>query len=333
LSEIRQDPTTKEWVIIASERSKRPHDFTRQENKPELPAFDHHCPFCPGNETMTPSEVLKYQGRKDQGWRIRAFPNRFPALTKEGSATMRNREGFYFGMNGIGVHEVIVETPLHNRPLALMDDSGVRDVLTAYQERYKILATLPYVKSVIIFKNHGPAAGTSLEHPHSQLVALPIVPRQYRHRHDIAIRYYDDTGRSLYSDMIAHELKKGKRVVMENEDFVAFQPYASHRPFETWIVPRSPEASFAEVTSQSITSLASILRIILLKLYRGLENPDFNYVIDSAPIGDENNNYYLWHLRLIPRITEIAGFEVGSGIYINPAVPEQTAKFMRALEV
>jgi UDPglucose--hexose-1-phosphate uridylyltransferase len=333
LSEIRQDPTTKEWVIIASERARRPHDFARQENKPESPAFEPRCPFCPGNEAMAPSEVLKYQDSEDKGWRIRVFNNKFPALTPMDSATRCEKENFYFGMGGIGVHEVIVETPLHNQPLALMDDSGVYDVLLACQDRYKALIQLPYVKSVVIFKNHGPAAGTSLEHPHSQLVAAPIVPRHFRIRHEVAIRYYDDTGRSLYLDLLEHELKQGKRVVTENKDFVAFQPYASRRPFETWIVPRALQASFRDVTPQSLTSLANILRLILLKLYRGLKNPDFNYVIDSAPSGDENNNYYLWHLRIVPRIVEVAGFEIGSGIYINPAIPEETAQFMKELKV
>jgi UDPglucose--hexose-1-phosphate uridylyltransferase len=333
LSEIRQDPTTKNWVIIASERAKRPHDFARQEDKPEPHAFEPHCPFCPGNETMTPSEVLKYEDSKSQGWRVRAFANRFPALTPRLGAISRKDEGFFFCMDGIGVHEVIVETPLHNQQLALMDTSEICNVLLAYQERYKTLIQLPFVKSVIIFKNHGPMAGTSLEHPHSQLVATPVVPRHFRIRYEVATRYYDDTGRSLYSDLVNHERKTGKRLVIENGYFVAFHPFASHRPFETWIVPKAPRASFKDISLESLRSLANILRLILLKLHRGLNNPDYNYVIDSAPAGDENNNYYLWHIRIIPRIVEVAGFEIGSGIYINPVKPEETARFMRELEV
>lgn len=333
MSEIRQDPTTEEWVIIARERAKRPHDFARQQAKSELPAFSPSCPFCPGNEAMTPPEIPSYQRQSTEGWRVRAFANRFPALTPKGSTTRREEEGFFLGMDGVGVHEVIVETPAHNKPLALMEDSEVEDVLLAYQERYNAFSQMPFVRLVIIFKNQGPLAGTSLEHPHSQLVATPVVPKYIRMKYEVAIRHYDNTGRCLYSDLVDHELKIGKRVVMETERFVVFHPFASHQPFETWIVPKTGQACFGSALAEDLKNLAHVLRITLLKLYRGLNNPDFNYVIDTAPVGDENKNYYLWHLRIIPRLTEIAGFEIGSGININIALPEETAKFIRELEV
>lgn len=318
---------------MARERAKRPHDFVRQQAKPEPPAFSPSCPFCPGNEVMTPPEIVTYRDQKANGWRVRAFVNRFPALTPEGSTMIREEEGFFLGMDGVGVHEVIVETPVHNKPLALMEDSGVEDVLRAYQERYNVLSRMPFVKSIVIFKNHGPSAGTSLEHPHSQLVATPVVPKHIRMQYEVAIRYHDDTGRCLYSDLAGHELRIGKRVVMETERFVVFHPFASHQPFEAWIVPRMHQACFGNASAEDLKDLAHVLRITLLKLYRGLNNPDFNYVIDTAPVGDENKNYYLWHLRIIPRLTEVAGFEIGSGIYINTALPEETAHFMRELKV
>jgi len=333
MSEIRQDPTTEEWVIMAKERAKRPHDFVRQRAKPELPPFSPSCPFCPGNETETPPEVLLYQGKKAQGWRVRTFANQFAALRPEGSTARREEEGFFLDMDGIGVHEVLVETPVHNKPLALMEDSGVEDVLRAYQERYNALSRMAFVKLVIIFKNQGPSAGTSLEHSHSQLVATPVVPKHIRMKYEVAIRYYDNTGRCLYSDLVDHELRTGKRVVMETEKFVVFHPFASHQPFETWIVPRIHQACFGNASAEDLANLARVLRITLLKLYRGLNNPDFNYVIDTAPVGDENKNYYLWHLRIIPRLTEVAGFEIGSGININTALPEETAQFMREQKV
>jgi len=329
MSEIRQDPTTEEWVIMAKERAKRPHDFVRQQTRPELPPFSPSCPFCPGNETKTPPEVLSYQGEKAQGWRVRAFANQFAALTPKGSTVRREEECFFLDMDGTGVHEVIVETPVHNELLALMEDSGVEDVLRAYQERHNAFCRMPFAKLVIIFKNQGPSAGTSLEHPHSQLVATPVVPKHIRMKYEVAIRHYDNTGRCLYSDLVDHELKTGKRVVMETEKFVAFHPFASHQPFETWIVPKIHQACFGNASAEDLANLAHVLRIILLKLYRGLNNPDFNYVIDTAPVGDENKNYYLWHLRIIPRFTEVAGFEIGSGININTAWPEETAQFMR----
>lgn len=330
MSEIRQDPTTEEWVIMAKERAKRPHDFVRQRAKPDLPPFSPSCPFCPGNETETPPEVLLYQGEKaQQGWRVRAFANQFAALRPQGSTARREEEGFFLGMDGIGVHEVLVETPVHNKPLALMEDSGVEDVLHAYQERYNALSRMSFVKLVIIFKNQGSSAGTSLEHPHSQLVATPVVPKHIRMKYEVAIRYYDNTGRCLYSDLVGRELRTGKRVVMETEKFVVFHPFASHQPFETWILPSIHQACFGNASAEDLANLAGVLRITLLKLYRGLNNPDFNYVIDTAPVGDENKNYFLWHLRIIPRLTEVAGFEIGSGININTALPEETAQFMR----
>lgn len=328
MSEIRQDPTTKEWVIVARERSKRPHDFVRQQSKPELPAYSSTCPFCPGNEAMTPPESFVLRD-KDEKWRIRVFPNHFPALAPVGSMERREEDGFFLDMDGIGIHEVIVESPKHNTSLALADDSRIEDVLLTYQKRYVALSDIPFIKLLIIFGNHGPSAGTSLEHPHSQLVATPVVPRHTRIRHEIAVQYYDDTGRSLYFDIANHELDAGKRIVMYTEKFVVFHPFASHSPFETWIVPRTYQSSFCNVSPEDVSSLAHLLRITLLKLYRGLNNPDYNFIIDTTPVGDENKDYYLWHIRIIPRLTEVAGFEIGTGIYINTALPEETAQFMR----
>ncbi|MFC1902638.1 galactose-1-phosphate uridylyltransferase [Chloroflexota bacterium] len=333
MSEIRQDPTTKEWVIIAKERAKRSHDFVSKRAGTDLPAYAPSCPFCPGNEAMTPPEIFSYQDKENLSWQVRVFVNKFPALTPGGSMIRRVEDDFFLSMDGVGVHEVIVETPEHNKPLALMNDGGVGNVLRAYQERYNELSQLLFIQSIIIFKNHGPSAGTSLEHPHSQLVATPVVPRQIRMRYEVAIRHYDDTGRCLYSDLASREREIGSRMVMETDRFVVFHPFASRQPFETWIVPKiSKEACFGNASAEDLGDLAHVLRITLLKLYRGLNNPDFNYVIDSAPVRDDNNDYYLWHLRIIPRLTEMAGFEIGSGIHINTTLPEETAQFMRELK-
>lgn len=318
---------------MAKERAKRPNDFVRQQTKPEQPAFSPSCPFCPGNEAMTQLETLSYCDQNTGRWRVRAFSNRFPALTPEGSTKRREEENFFLGMDGVGAHEVIVETPLHNKPLALMTDSEVEDVLRAYHERYNALSQMPSVRLVILFKNHGPSAGTSMEHPHSQLVATPVVPRHIRIQYEVATRHYDNTGRCLYSDLVARELRVGKRTVTETKRFVVFHPFASHLPFETWIVPRIHRACFGNASAEDLVDLAHVLRITLLKIYRGLNNPDFNLAINTAPVGDENKNYYLWHLRIIPRLVETAGFEMGSGININTALPEETAPFIREVKV
>jgi UDPglucose--hexose-1-phosphate uridylyltransferase len=333
MSELRQDPTTEEWVIIARERAKRPNDFVHKRPKRELPDFSPSCPFCPGNESMTPHETLLYQQQDGNGWQVRAFANKFAALHPDGKTTRNIKEGFFTEMSGVGIHEVIVETPLHNKSLAFMGKGEALSVLKAYYERYQKLSQQPFAKLVIIFKNNGSSAGTSLEHSHSQLVATPVVPKHIRTRHEVAIRYYDNHGRCLYSDLLEHEIKSGKRMVMETEGFVAFHPFASQRPFETWIVPKKHQASFGNVSTEDLSSLTDVLQLVLLKLYQGLNDPDFNYVIDTAPVGDENEPYYMWHMRIIPRLTELAGFEIGSGIYINSAVPEETAEFMRNLDV
>jgi UDPglucose--hexose-1-phosphate uridylyltransferase len=212
---------------------------------------------------MTSPEVPLYQDQSDERGQVRVFANKFPALLPDGS-TMRKKDGsFFLGMAGVGIHEVIVETPLHNKPLALMEDSGVGAVLRAYQRRYNTIAQMPFVKSIIIFKNYGPAAGTSLEHPHSQLVATPVVPRHIRAQCEVATLYYDDTGRCLCSDVVDHELSTGKRIVMETERFVVFHPFASRRPFETWVAPKVQQACFgnasAEGSGKSGTRLANNL--------------------------------------------------------------------------
>jgi UDPglucose--hexose-1-phosphate uridylyltransferase len=333
MSELRQDPTTKEWVIIAGARSKRPHDLIRHQSRQELPDFSQSCPFCPGNEAMTPPESFALRDKGNNQWLIRVFPNLFPALTPQGSTRRRKKDGFFLDMDGVGIHEVVVESPRHNASLALVNDSQILDLLLTYQNRYNALSEIPFIKLIIIFKNHGPSAGTSLDHPHSQLVATPVVPRHIRIRHEIAAQYYDDTGRSLYSDIVSHELEEGKRIVIDTDKFAVFQPFASHSPFETWIVPRTFQANFCDISLEDLRSLAHVLRITLLKLHRGLNDPDFNFIIDTAPIGDENKDYYLWNIRIIPRLTEAAGFEIGSGININTALPEETAQFMRELKV
>ena len=333
MSEIRQDPTTREWVIIATERKKRPSDFAHHVSRPEKPAFLSACPFCPGNESMTPPTEFSLTDQTSGCWQVRVFPNRFPAVTPEGDVARHLEQGCFLNMDGVGFHEVIVEHPIHNRIFALMNDEEVAQVLITYHQRYCTVAQSPLVKSIIIFKNYGPAAGTSLEHPHSQLVATVIVPRHMRLQYEVAISYYDDNGSSLYSDVTLRELEVGTRIITETGKFVVFHPFASHRPFETWIMPKQNQASFGESTEEDLRNLASVLRTILLKLYRGLDNPDYNLVVDSAPVGEERTDFYQWHIRIIPRIAETAGFEIGSGMYINTALPEETAQFMRDVKV
>jgi UDPglucose--hexose-1-phosphate uridylyltransferase len=332
MPQLRQDPTTKEWVIIATERSKRPLDFKKTEPAVVKPTYKEDCPFCPNNEFLTPHETLAYRksGSPDKkGWWVRVVPNKFPALSPEGSLERKEEKGFFRMMDGVGIHEVVVESPIHNQLLPLMEDKQVEEILLAYWERYLALREDPRIKLIIVFKNSGEAAGTSLDHTHSQLVGTAVVPSNIRKKLEEAARYYDDHGRCVYCDAIQEELHFKKRIVRESEKFVVFQTFASRFPFETWIIPKEHQASFGLISMEDSKTFARILKEMLFKLYSKLNNPDYNFVIHTAPIKDEGEDYYHWHLQIIPRLTTPAGFEMGSGIYINVSFPEETAQFLR----
>jgi UDPglucose--hexose-1-phosphate uridylyltransferase len=332
MPQLRQDRTTKEWVIIATERSKRPHELKRVEPFIEKPPYKGNCPFCPGNEHLTPHETLAYRnsGPTDsKGWWVRVVPNKFPALSPEGSLERKEEKGFFRMMDGVGIHEVVIGSPIHNQLFPLMEDKQVEEVLLAYRERYLAIREDPRIKLIIIFKNHGEAAGTSLEHTHSQIVGTAVVPSNIRKKLEEAARYYDDHGCCVYCDLIEEELSFGKRIVEDTEKFVVLQPFASRLPFETWILPKEHQASFGLISMEDSKTFAKVLKATLLKLYSKLNDPPYNYVIHTAPIKDEQEDYYHWHLQIVPRLTTPAGFEMGSGIFINVSFPEETAQFLR----
>ncbi len=333
---LRQDVSTKEWVIIATERAQRPAQFVRPESERRAEAETKFCPFCPGNEDKTPPEILAF--RKDsppntEGWWVRVIPNKFAALAPQGSLHRRHDLDFFPAMDGIGVHEVIVESPAHDLPIALMEEKQVTEILFAHRERFRKLREDSAWKAIIIFENHGERAGTSLLHPHSQLVATPMVPRDIRLRFEVAQEYYDDTGNCIYCVMLQKELEAKTRIVGESDHFAAFHPFASRSPFETWILPRHHNSSFGSVEDDELRDFATILRAQLRKLHYALNDPDYNLIIHTAPLEDEDKDYYLWHVQILPRLTTIAGFELGSGIYINNALPEATAAFIREARV
>ena len=329
MSVIRQDPTTKEWVIMAIERSKRPYEFKQAGASAPVAVHEAACPFCPGNEALTPPEVYRFGRSASAGWSVRVMPNKFAALTAKGNSIRREVGPLFREMSGVGAHEVIVETPVHNRPIALMDDEEVEQILAAYQARYLALRDDPNIRYIIIFKNYGEGAGTSLEHPHSQLVATPVAPMQIRRKYDVAIGHYDDTGHCLYCDLVDEELRAGSRVIEETARFVVMHPFASRLPFETWILPKRHQPSFGQVPREDLAELARVLKHSLRTLYTALGNPEFNYIIHSAPVEGESASYYLWHIQILPRLAMIAGFELGSGIAINTVLPEESAEFIR----
>ncbi|MEC4684326.1 MAG: galactose-1-phosphate uridylyltransferase [Nitrospirota bacterium] len=331
MSELRQDPTTNDWVIIAKERAKRPHEFKKDNiTRPYFPAHSESCPFCPGNEHRTPEAKVVY-GEPGK-WKTRVVPNKFAALTHEGNA-VREEWKLFRKSPGYGNHEVIIETPRHDNFIPFMNDIDVEGLIRVYRDRYHALKKDPAIRTVIILKNHGRGAGTSLEHPHSQVVASPIVPPFVRRRYEIAIQHYDNTGRCIYCDLRENELEASERIVAETDYFVVIHPFASRYPFETWLMPKVHNSSFGNISDEEIKDLSRVLKDVLMKLYASLENPDYNLVIHTAPVDDEHKSYFLWHIQIIPRLTLAAGFELGSGISINVALPEETAAFIRDFEV
>ncbi|HEV2340817.1 MAG TPA: galactose-1-phosphate uridylyltransferase [Candidatus Acidoferrales bacterium] len=333
MPDLRKDPITGRWVIISSERGKRPSDFVRESVQMKGAA---NCPFCPGNEAKTPPEILAYgrngSGKDSPGWSIRVVPNKFPALGIEGELD-RQGEGLFDRMNGVGAHEVIIETPEHMSTLATLQERAVEEVLWAYRDRVLDLKNDRRFRYILLFKNHGEAAGASLEHPHSQLIALPIVPKRVREEVDNSRRYYDVKERCIFCDMIRQEMETGVRVILGNEQFIALAPYAPRFPFETWILPRQHSSSFENQSSPVYTSLSKLLREFLARLDSVLNRPAYNYVIHTSPIGEEINDHYHWHMEMMPKLTRVAGFEWGTGFYINPTPPEEAARFLREAKV
>ncbi len=327
MPEFRQNRATKNWVIVATERAKRPHDFLVKEESKELPEFDPNCPFCPGNEHMTPPEV--YTVEKNGKWSIRVVPNKYSALSPDIKLKRETRLQFFRKITGYGFHYVIIESPKHNLTIATMESDEVCEIFKVYLALYKNFMSHRELNTVIIFRNNGKRAGTSLEHPHSQLIATPIVPTHIRHLLEEATRYYDDHGSCVFCDMIDIELYSGERIVYQDDDFVVIEPFASISPFETWIMPRKHNACFGNITEEEACKIAKVVRLILKQLYDKLNNPDYNYVIHSSPFKDANEEFYHWYIQILPRLTIPAGFELGSGVYITTALPEETAKFLK----
>ncbi len=336
MPQLRQNRFTKEWVIMATERAKRPEELrVKRETKP-LPHYAEKCPFCPGNERLAPPEILRL-GDGEGPWQVRVVPNKFAALDRDGQLT-RTVERSHRVLNGVGVHDVIVDTPDHALTTALLTDEQVAQVLRAYKIRFDLLSSDPRVAHVIIFKNHGAAAGTSLEHPHSQMIGSPVITSHVRGRLYEAMRHFDEYRECIFCQVLNEELEEGARIVFTSPHFVAMAPFASSTPFSTQIFPRRHMASFGDTSDEELRDLAQVLRTVLAKLYVGLQNPDFNYTVRSAPHESAGVLYYHWYLSIIPRLTQVAGFELGSGMFINTVLPEAAAEFLRqtntaALEV
>jgi UDPglucose--hexose-1-phosphate uridylyltransferase len=329
MPELRRDPIVGRWVIIATERAKRPSDVPRLAGSSSSAL----CPFCPGQEDKTPREVFA-TGRpansppNGPGWKVRVVPNRYPALMIEGDLE-REANGIYDRMNGIGAHEVIIETSQHTRDLGSLTDGEVAEVLLAFKARVVDLRNDLRFRYVLLFKNHGPAAGATLEHPHSQLIALPVTPRQVQEEIEGAKRHYDHRERCIFCDIVMQERKDRSRLVLENDDFVVLSPWAPRSPFETWIVPKRHESNFEAESKERLAYCAQALRSTLKRIGAALGNPPYNFIVHSNPLRDPSSPSYHWHIEVMPALTHVAGFEWGSGFHINPVPPEEAAEFLR----
>ncbi|MBD3167953.1 MAG: galactose-1-phosphate uridylyltransferase [candidate division Zixibacteria bacterium] len=332
MPELRKDPIIGRWVIISTERGKRPSDFGVTEKR----VGNKLCPFCPGNESATPPEILSFRtdnGKPDSpGWTLRVIPNKFPALRIEGDLNRRGH-GIFDMMTGIGAHEVIIETPDHFIDFPDMDEKAAQDVIWAYRSRINDLKKDPRFRYIMIFKNFGEAAGASLEHAHSQLIATPIVPKRVLEELEGAKRYYQFKERCIFCDIVRQEISDGVRVVSQNDNFIAIEPFAPRLPFETWILPLEHYSTLEDIPEKAIPDLASLLKETLGRLAIALNNAPYNFILHTRPIMDNNNKEYHWHIEIMPKLTKVAGFEWGTGFYINPTAPEDAAKYLKEVQL
>ena len=327
LSDIRQNKITKQWVIYSPARKKRPKDFHMPTRKSRVPAHDSTCPFCQGNEHKLPSATMQITDAKGE-WKTKVVPNKYPALTPQGSLERVTR-GIYLAIKGYGHHEVVIETPFHNRQPGIMAADEIGFVIETYHRRYVDLMKKGENMMIIIFRNHGLRAGTSLVHPHSQIIATGMVPHHIRWREEEAQHYYDKWGRCIFCDVLAYELNHVQRIVSENDSFAAFVPYAAEVPFEVWIMPKTHKADFGNISDGEKGDLTGILKDTLARYYQKLGDPDYNYVINTSVRYRANEPQLHWYLQVLPRLMTRAGFEIGSGININPSIPEEDAEYLR----
>jgi UDPglucose--hexose-1-phosphate uridylyltransferase len=331
MNDLRKDPISGRWVIIATERLLRPHDFPKPKITEEV---KDHCPMCPGNESMTPPEIWRWKN-PDGSWSVRVIPNKFPVLRIEGELVRRG-EGMFDHMSGIGAHEVIVDSPVHTLTPENNTPEQTFRVLSTYKYRLDDLKKDTRLRYGLIFKNVGLEAGASLRHPHSQLIAMPIIPKNVKEELVNCREYYDLKERCLFCDIINDEIEHNKRIIIETEHHIALAPYASRFPFEICILPKKHDACYTCIEEKALKDLASLLHNILKALERTLASPPFNYMLHSRPFRLSGRHPettldqdYHWHIEIIPRLTKIAGFEWGTGFYINPTPPEEAAKALR----
>ncbi|MEI8344945.1 MAG: galactose-1-phosphate uridylyltransferase [Candidatus Omnitrophota bacterium] len=327
MPQLRKDPVTNRWVIVNVEKP-----MLKFAVEPPAKSTTKICPFCPGNEAMTTAEIMVL-GRKDgsrniSNWLVRVISNKFPALRIE-DAAQKLAVGMYDKIGGFGAHEVIVENPDHRKEMADLPVEHVELILRAYRERCQDLRKDLRFQYVLIFKNFGSAAGASLEHPHSQLIALPIVPSRVLSELKGCGKYFEYKDRCVICDMLSQETLDRRLGILQDEGFAAVAPFASRFPFETWVLPTAHQANFDQLTDAELRNLARVLKATLQRLKGALNNPAYNMMIHTLPMNGKDGESYHWHIEIIPHLTQVAGFELGTGFYVNPTPPELAAEILR----
>jgi UDPglucose--hexose-1-phosphate uridylyltransferase len=329
-TELRTDPITGRTVAIDLGPFKRRDDFDFEPVRLEDPPS--RCPLCEGRESDAGPEILAWRegGPPNMpGWSVRVVPNRHPMLKIEGRLDVKT-DGLFESRDGLGAHEVVIETPLHDQPLHSLDVDRLWRVLWAWRTRIQDLKRDSRFASVAVFKNYGRAAGARLDHAHSQLTAYPLIPPVLAEKLRGAARHLSKSGRCIFCDLLAQELKDTRRIVCDQEAIVAYAPFASRVPFETWLMPRDHSPRFEETSDQILEVLATALKSVMTGIDWALERPACNLVLHTAPLSGEADAAFHWHLEILPRVTRYSGLEWGTGVYRNPVAPEEAARVLRS---
>jgi len=342
MPELRRDPIIGRWVIVATERAKRPSDFVFAKEE-ESPLSRRKCPFCEGNESLTPPEIYALR-KKDSapdtpGWQTRVISSISPFLSRKGDLD-RHGNGMYDLMNGVGAHEVVIATPEHGSGTFVKDLPQTARLVETVINRMQDLKKDKRLKYVLLFKNHGKVAGGSnIRHQHMQLIATPATPKRVKEELVGSKRYFDYKDRCIFCDMLRQELGQKERVILESDGFVSINPYCSRFPFETWLLPKRHSCDFDTMTKEEIKNFAKAFQMTMKKLTDTLGDFPYNMILHTAPFRTRKEKGYWetierdyhWHIEIMPRLTQVAGFEWGSGFYINPTPPEAACKYLTGL--
>ncbi len=331
MAELRRDPIVARWVIVDNDQPFKPEDYQHEQYLPKGGV----CPFCYGNEALTPPEIDSvrqlHTSANTPGWQVRVVPNKFPALHVEGELD-RKGMGIYDLSNGIGAHEVLIETPYHHKDIPDLLPEEIENFVMMYCRRMADLERDKRFKYIMLFRNYGFAAGASLEHPHTQLIALPMVPKNVMEELKGAQSYFEYRERCLFCDMIRQEAQEKERVIIENKYFIVFCPFVSRFPFEIWILPKKHHGQFCQMSHEESVSFSLVLKETITKIKKIFVNLSYNFILHSGPInGDSASESYHWHLEFMPKLTRVAGFEWGTGFYLVPTPPELAASYLKAV--